>query len=119
MSDVIYSFDDFFEIEEIKKQCRVWHDEDNSELELFTVAAIEDCSAYLNREILKSGSANDSTTCSDSWPIVFNMRIRAAVLLMVSDLYENREANLSYSINENHTLKRLLDPMRDLQVRFK
>lgn len=118
MSLTIYNFDDFFKIEEIRKQCKIWHEEDDEELKLMALAALENCEDLLGRVILKAGSPDDSTTCADSWPVVFNNRIRAACLLMISDLYENREVNTSYNTYTNPTFERLLAPLKDLQVRF-
>lgn len=120
MADTIYNFDDFFKIEEIRKQCRVWHEEDDDELKFFAVAAIEHCADTLNRTILKPGSTTSADSiCCDDWPIVFNSRIKAAALLMISNLYENRESQTSYNTYSNPTFDLLLSPMKDLQVRFK
>lgn len=114
-----YEFDKYFNIEEVRKQCKVWHELDDTELEAFALAALEMVSAEINRPIYPADSV---VPCYDDkkqiWPIGFNARIRAACLLIISDLYENREANLSYSTTENRTLKMLLDPMRFISIRW-
>lgn len=114
-----YEFESYFTIEEVRKQCRVWHNQDDTELEAFALAALEMVSAEINRPIYPEGSV---VPCYDGktqiWPIEFNARIRAACLILISDLYENREAQLSYSTSENRTLKLLLDPMRFIDIRW-
>lgn len=114
-----YEFGSYFTIEEIRKQCKVWHDEDDAELEGFALAALEMVASEINRPIYPAGS---DVPCYNGkakiWPIEFNARIRVACLLIISDLYENREAQLSYSVTENRTLKMLLDPMRFLYIQW-
>lgn len=112
-------FDDYFTIEEIRQHCRVYHEEDDQELIMFTEAALEQVSSEIGRPILKKGVEEDSTTAADPlWPVAFNKRIRSAVLLFTSDLYENRGTGLDYQTYENRAYRLLLDPLRNLQVRF-
>lgn len=114
-----YTYSDFFKIEELRKQCRVWHDEDDDELIMFCEAAIELASAEINRDIYPTSTTlPEYDECARTWPIHFNKKLRAAILLITSDLYENRESQLAYSVTENRTLKLLLDPMRFTYVRL-
>ncbi len=112
-----YKVSDYISKEELRNQCRVWHDKDDALLEMYCEAALELVSAEINRDIYpaEGGEMPKETSCY--WPIRFNARLRAATLLVTCDLYENREMQLSYNIFENRTMKLLIDPMRFLQVR--
>ncbi len=111
------TYEDFATIDEIKQHCRVYHDEDNAELGAFFEAAIEVVESWINKKIVKTSDiADEDDLISPS--IKYNRRIRAAALLITSDLYNNKESQLSYSVTENKTVELLLDGMRNIQVRF-
>ena len=81
---------------EAKQHLRVTSNDEDALIELYVGAAMDHIKKYLNREP----------------PVTF--AIKAAALLIMADLYENREAQLiGDSVNENPAVYRLLFPYRD------
>jgi hypothetical protein len=79
-----------------KKHLRVLHDDDDAEIEAYLAAAETIVTEYLDRAVY--GSTDDSPpgappSDDDGTAIEISPAITAAVLLMLGDLYENREAD--------------------------
>lgn len=92
----------FTDLIEAKEHCRVEVDTDDAMLALYIEAAEEHVLRYLNlteAELLGSPGTRPAP-------------IRAAVLMLVADLYENREAQVDFEIRPNPAVDRLLFPYR-------
>ncbi|MTI12636.1 head-tail connector protein [Sansalvadorimonas verongulae] len=85
----------FLTIEQIKQQCRIEHDEEDSLLEFYGRAAESVVVKDLNRNVYTSAVPDD-----DSTGIVISEDIKAAMLLMVAQLYENREVTSELTMKE-------------------
>lgn len=126
-------FSDFFEIDELKAHCRIDFDDDNPQLEAFAEAAIELCQTHTGGTIIKKGvsleeyltekgisfsknSKGEISYDNRYWLLEFNKRIRAAALLVVGDLYENRSAETDYQTYENRAFNLLLNGMRNINI---
>ena len=77
-------------LEVVKRHLRVLHDDDDAQIELYTAAAESIVVEYVDRAVL----AVDATLPTDD-ALAMNTTpaIAAAILLLVGDLYENREAD--------------------------
>ncbi len=91
-------------LEDAKLHLRVDHNEEDALIGWMLDAAIEGAEQYLNVEI--------STLADPELPAP----IRAAVLLVVGDLYANREAVGTQPYSQNPTYERLLAPYRVMTV---
>lgn len=90
-------------LSEVKNHLRVTTSEDDSLITLYIEAVEENIKAFLNRDIPILGES----------PIDYPAPIKAAMLLMVGDLYENREAQIAgQPLNINPSAKNLLYPYR-------
>lgn len=92
----------FTDLDEAKEHCRVEIDDDDLLIELYIEAAEAHVLNYLNlteAELLGSPGARPAP-------------IRIAVLMIVADLYENREAQVDFEIRPNPAVDRLLFPYR-------
>lgn len=127
MLEIEYNFADFFTIEEVRAHCRVEFDYDDDELKAFTEAAIEVVAGMVNGYLTKKGQTVDGFMVENSlnlndngyyWIVPFSKRVRAAVLLLVSDMYNNREAQTDYNTYENRALSLLVGPLRNVNVAF-
>ncbi len=125
MLEIEYNFDDFFTIEEVRSHCRVEFDYDDAELKAFTEAAIEVVAGMVNGYLTKKDQTvagfmvENSLTVNDNyWIIPFSKRVRAAVLLLVADMYNNREAQTDYNTYENRALSLLVGPLKNVNVAF-
>ena len=125
MLEIEYNFDDFFTIEEVRAHCRVEFDYDDAELKAFTEAAIEVVAGMVNGYLTKKDQTvagfmvENSLTVNDNyWIIPFSKRVRAAVLLLVADMYNNREAQTDYNTYENRALSLLVGPLKNVNVAF-
>lgn len=105
-------FDDYISMEVVKSHCRIYHDEDDNEIEIYCNAALDLLSSNINRKILKKGEKQDNE--DDSYPCELRPAIIAAMLLLISDLYNNRESNLDVSTFENRTFILLTSPFRNI-----
>ena len=77
-------------LEVAKRHLRVLHSDDDSQIELYAAAAESIVVEYLDRAVLAVGSA---LPADDALAINVTPAITAAILLLVGDLYENREAD--------------------------
>lgn len=92
----------FTDLTEAKEHCRVEIDTDDVLIEAYIEAAEAHVLNFLNlTEEGLLGSPNDRPA-----------PIRIAVLMIVADLYENREAQVDFEIKPNPAVERLLFPYR-------
>lgn len=134
MIEVEYSWEKFFTMEELRAHLRVYHDEDDLEIQAFCDAGLETAAGFIGGTIIDRSTTLleflqtnniqysvlwDNTIAYDDnyWIVPFNKRIRAAVLLFVGDLYQNREANTDYNTYENRAFSLLLNGMRNINIR--
>lgn len=90
-------------LEQAKTQLRLCQrdEEENQHLDLLIRAATSHASQYLDRPIPWSDSSGD--------PVPVPPDVQAAILLIISDLYENREGVVVGTIvTENPTVQNLL-----------
>jgi isocitrate/isopropylmalate dehydrogenase len=90
-------------LEEAKRHLRVFHDGDDVEIQAMIEAATAAAADYLGAAIANPAPAP----------------VRAAILLQVGDLYENREAGGQGAVAQyfsNPTYERLLNPYRVMAV---
>lgn len=73
-----------------KSHLRILHEDEDSQIELYTAAAESIVSEYLDRVVLPTG---ETLPEDDVYAMNITPAITAAVLLLVGDLYENREAD--------------------------
>ena len=108
-----YNFDDYFTIDECKRQLYIYHDEDNpaiidkAEMSIFIVANI------INRDIYPAGYKIPE---DDKISINFNKAIRAACMLMLTDLFENRVISVEATINTNPIFHMILSPYKNYAI---
>lgn len=91
-------------LQDAKLHLRVDHDDEDDLIDWMLEAAIEGAEQYLNVEI--------STLADPELPAP----IRAAVLLVVGDLYQNRERLTDRQLFANNTFELLLNPYRVMGV---
>jgi len=92
-------------LDDVKLHLRVDHDDEDDTISLYLDAAINGVANYLNAEY------DDLATDPDT-----PAPIKAAVLLAVGDLYENREGQADRQLFSNSTYERLLAPYRMMGV---
>ena len=87
----------FLTKDQIKQQCRLDPDDttDDAYLELIGAAAEQAVEAHLNRKLYTGAVPDD-----DANGLVMNNPVRMAMLLMVGQLYENREATSELTMKE-------------------
>lgn len=85
---------------EVKQYLRVQHDEDDQFIERLIVAGEGHVEHYLG----------------DDMPSPVPAPIKAAILLLVADLYENRERQQDVKLYRNPTFDLLLKPYRSCEV---
>lgn len=73
-------------LERVKEHLRVFHTDEDTQIELYRDAAEVVMKEYLDREVVEAGQ---SPTTDDG--IEVTAAIIAAILLLCSDLYEQRE----------------------------
>lgn len=79
---------------EMKLQCRIDYDYDDSLLEMYEKGAFKYIESYINREII----TDDSTELTDN-QIRFTDELKIAELMIISSYYSNREAVSSTNMN--------------------
>lgn len=89
-------------ITEVKAHLRITSNVEDALLQLYMDAANDRIENYINRPI------PDNTDSPPTAPAA----IKAAALLIISDMYENREGAGEKEIKENPALKSLLYPYR-------
>ena len=87
----------FLTLEQIKHQCRIDADDTSEDdyLELIGEAAEQAVESHLNRTLYINEVPED-----DSTGLITNKPIQMAALLMVGQLYENREATSELTMKE-------------------
>lgn len=88
---------------EVKLHLRITEDDEDALLTIFMGAADDYMRKFLNRSI---PGENDS-------PTIIPSAIKAAALLFIGDLYENREGSSEKVLVANPAVDRLLYPYRE------
>lgn len=89
-------------LEEAKKHLRIDWDDENEEIEIYLNAAVKWTLSYTRRDEVPEGA---------------EFEFDAAALLMMAGMYENREAQITGTIQaEIPTARRLIDPYRRMSV---
>ena len=78
------------ELDTVKSHLRVFHDDEDSQIEIYMAAAESIVTEYLDREVVATG---ETPALPDG--IAAGPAIVAAILLVTADLYENREPDMS------------------------
>lgn len=78
-------------LRQAKRHLRVYHDDDDDTISLYLGAAIASVQEYVDRIVYAVGGAPPSG--DDGTAIEVTPAITAAILLLLGDLYENREAD--------------------------
>lgn len=78
------------ELETVKRHLRVFHDDEDSQIEIYAAAAESIVTEYLDREVVATG---ETPALPDG--IAVGPAIVAAILLVAADLYENREPDMA------------------------
>ena len=79
---------------EIKLQCRIDYDYDDSLLDMYEKGAFKYLESYINREII----TDDYTELTDN-QIRFTDELKIAELMIISSYYSNRETVSSTNMN--------------------
>lgn len=87
-------------LEEIKAHLRVLHSEEDTLIQRMADAATALVAVYLG----------------DDLPTPTPAPVEAAILLLVADLYENRERQTDKPLSENSTYALLLNPYRSMSL---
>lgn len=90
-------------LEETKLHLRIDHADEDASIQGMMDAATAATADYLNMAL-------EQLTTTVPSPI------KSAALLMVGDLYENRERQASVALYENKTYERLLNPYRAMTL---
>jgi uncharacterized phage protein (predicted DNA packaging) len=86
----------YIDLAEVKDHIRVDGEAEDALIGTYAAAAMEYVRAFTNRD----------------WPDEIPASVKAAILLLVGDLYENRLAQSEAKLTENRTVDRLLWPHR-------
>lgn len=92
---------DLLTLTETKLHLRVDHDDEDTLIQGLMAAATAATADYLHADSL------DDTAAAP---------IKAAALLLVGDLYANREAQTDRPLHRNPTFDRLLNPYREMEA---
>lgn len=101
-------------LESIKRQCRL-ELEDNTEndyLQELLADAIEAVEQRLNRKLYADQAAIDADPAATETALILPRSVRRAVLMLISDLYENRGATSVLTLNANPLFDDMLNPWR-------
>ena len=96
-------------LEQAKMHLRVDASDEDSHIALFIGAAQEQVEGYLNRKVYE---AEAEAQPDDDRPMVANFSVRAAMLLIIGDLYASREDSTDSVNRFPQASRRLLDPYR-------
>jgi hypothetical protein len=104
------------DLELAKKHLRIYHADEDAELEVYLAAAESIVVEYLDRPVLASGTELPETDAEgyDATAMIVTPPVVASILLVVSDLFEHREAPEKDSGDAilQPTVRRLLAPWR-------
>lgn len=103
-----------FEIEVLRKQCRVEHALDDDELVRKSKSAQVIFSRMIDRPIYETQEEVDADKTGVKW----DEAIEEAVLTILADIYENRGSNLDYQTYENKLLAYYIGLYKRLYVGF-
>lgn len=97
-------------VEQVKKHLRLALDtsDEDDMLEMLIETAVRAVRDYLDRSLTDDICRDDDDNTKLAPPL------RYAALLMIGDLYENREAQQSSALNINVTCQNLMNPYRKL-----
>lgn len=101
---------------EIKSQLRLEPD-DNAEdpyLETLSLAAIESVELSINRKLYPTIAALNADTSAPVGAMVITAGLKIAALMVLSDLYNNREASAFTKIEDNPAVQKFIQPHRRL-----
>lgn len=96
-------------LEQAKLHLRVDTDDEDAHIQMLIGVAQEQTENYLNRAVYE---ATEDASAEDDRPLVANFSVRAAMLLMIGDLYANREDANESANKFPQASRRLLDPYR-------
>lgn len=100
----------------VKKHLRIFHDDEDAEVQIYLAAAETIVVAYLDRVVVAEGPLPEPEDEDyDETAIVLNSSITAAILLMVGDLYEVREPDPKFNDGDAvlpKSIRMLLAPWR-------
>lgn len=98
----------------IKKQLRIELDDGSQDDELLELidAAIDMVEQQLNRKLYPDQVAIEADENALPTALIMPASIRRAVLMALTDLYENRGATSYTTLNENPVFKQLISPYR-------
>ncbi|MDR0215621.1 MAG: head-tail connector protein [Comamonas sp.] len=88
-------------LEQAKAHLRVTHDLEDADIQLKLNAATEMAVTYLDRAVYADQDTMDVALASDTagpFPMVANDMVRAGILLLLGDLYANREETVTGTI---------------------
>ncbi|MCD7109713.1 head-tail connector protein [Rhizobium sp. DKSPLA3] len=101
------------DIELARKHLRIFHEDEDAEIGVYLAAAESIVLEYIDRPVLPTGQPLPDPD-ADGFTIIVTPPIVAAVLLVLSDLYERREApekDAGEAVLQP-TVRRLLAPWR-------
>lgn len=99
----------YVSLERAKQHLRADDPEEDLLIQAYIDAACLAAQSYLNRQVFETEEALSQAQDAGDRPMVVNASIQAAVLLIVGDLYENREDSKDAMPLAS---QRLLDPFR-------
>ena len=85
----------FLTLTQLKAQCKVEHDDENEHLEFLGTTAEQAVQKHLNRNLYA-----ENVPAEDDTGLLVSKTHQMAMLLMVGQLYENREATTELSLKE-------------------
>lgn len=97
---------DAITLERAKQHLRVEHGEEDELIELLIKTALRSVKDYIDRPL------SDDICRDQEDELLLAAPLQFAQLLMIGDLYENREAQQSMTLNINMTCQNLMNPYR-------
>ncbi len=101
----------------VKHQLRLEIDDNSEDDHLLHLvdAALESVELYLNRKMYASSAMLAADTAAPVGSMVITASIKQAVLMVVSELYNNREATTFSRVADNPAISLLLSPHRRIE----
>jgi hypothetical protein len=99
---------------EIKAQLRLDQDDNSEDLHLegLAAAAVESVELSINRKLYRSGADLTADSSAPAGAMVMTAGLKIAALMVLSDLYNNREASAFTKIEVNPAVQKLIQPHR-------